>query len=142
MLFINCANTSCYMAVFRQSLIQSVADHGISILIVILCLVKKVIHGLECSRTIVVVCIYNGKRRINQLTCCEYRMSRSPRLFASFGNLTALRYIRYILKCIMDVQVFSASLIYQSSEVLLILLFDYEDNLLKTCHHSIIKRKV
>ena len=83
MLLIHLADTTGYTAIIGQSILQNKSRHaGLAAIHQIL------MNSLESFFTIVVICIDNYKRSLQQFVSCQYRLTGSPRFCTTFRKFS------------------------------------------------------
>ena len=101
-----------------------------------------IIDHLEGFRTIIVVCVNNGKRAIQDIDAAENSMPGSPWFYAAFRHRKSIRNILKFLKNISNFHKSLCSFADGLTENLFVFSFNNKDHLFEACADSIINGKI
>ncbi len=130
------------MPVFRKGIFQKIPHHGILIFVRVLMRRQEIIDHLKRLLSVVIIRVDDGKGTVHQRQTGQHCMSRSPGLPPAFRHLEALRQIFHLLESIFHFDPLLHAVSDGLFKILLILLLNDKDDLLKPCLHCIIDGKV
>ena len=131
-ILIHRAHAPCHMSIVGQGVVKLVADHGILVSVIILHQCQLVINHVKCLFPIIIICIDDCKRPVNQILTAQHCMGGAPGLHAALRDLKPFRYLIHLLIHICHIHISADTVAYVDLEFRLNGLLDDKDNLLKS----------
>ena len=125
------AHAACHAAVLGQGVFQQVADHAVTVEIIIGVGGQVIIHHLKGLRAVVVVCIDDRKGAVNEGLCRQHGMAGAPRLYTAFRHGKTCGQLFQLLEGVLHVHCFRHAVADGCFEGVLDLVLDDKDHGLK-----------
>ena len=126
-------------AVLGDGVLQQVADHAVVVDRAVRVGGQVIVDDLERLRAVVVICIDDRERAVDEVFCRQDRVAGAPGLDAALRDGEACGQLIQLLECVFHVHHFGHAVADGLFEGLLDLMLDDEDHGLKACTAGIVE---